>query len=142
SDLLAAASLRPARVASDCLVAIKALPASRQLTRRCPLLSMMILYACERADPMTRDRILVIVLALWGLAMIVPDLVRVVYPLGSFGLYANNDGLIYSVSGPFEDRANSPAWQAGIRVGDRLDLEHLRCRPSDISSCGPAFAVL
>ena len=35
---------------------------------------------------MTRDRILVIVLALWGLAMIVPDLVRVVYPLGSFGL--------------------------------------------------------
>jgi hypothetical protein len=91
---------------------------------------------------MTRDRILVIVLALWGLAMIVPDLVRVVYPLGSFGLYANNDGLIYSVSGPFEDRANSPAWQAGIRVGDRLDLEHLRCRPSDISSCGPAFAVL
>ena len=90
---------------------------------------------------MTRDRILVIVLALWGLAMIVPDLVRVVYPLGSFGLYANNDGLIYSVSGPFEDRA-TPAWQAGIRVGDRLDLERLRCRPSDISSCGPAFAVL
>ena len=91
---------------------------------------------------MTRDRILVIVLALWGLAMIVPDLVRVVHPLGSFGLYADNDGLIYSVSGPFEDRASSPAWQAGIRVGDRLDLERLKCRPSDISSCGPAFAVL
>src|SRR4029079_16147875 len=65
---LSAASLRPARVASDCLVAIKALPGSRELPRRCPLLSMMILYACERADPMTRDRILVIVLALWGLA--------------------------------------------------------------------------
>ena len=69
---------------------------------------------------MIRDRILVILLALWGLAMIVPDLVRVVQPLGSFGFYANNDGLIYNVSGPFADEQSSPAWQVGIRVGDRL----------------------
>ena len=54
---------------------------------------------------MIRDRILVILLALWGLAMIAPDLVRVVHPLGSFGFYADNDGLIYSVSGPFADEA-------------------------------------
>ena len=91
---------------------------------------------------MTRDRILVIVLALWGLAMIVPDLVRVVQPLGSFGFYADNDGLIYSVSGPFENRASSPAWKAGIRPGDRIDLDRLRCGLSDIASCGPGLAVL
>jgi hypothetical protein len=72
---------------------------------------------------MIRNRILVMLLALWGLAMIVPDLVRVVQPLGSLGFYADNDGIIYSVSGPFEDRQSSPAWNAGIRPGDRLDLE-------------------
>ena len=33
---------------------------------------------------MFRSRILVTVLALWGLAMIVPDLVRVMNPLGSW----------------------------------------------------------
>ena len=91
---------------------------------------------------MMRDRILVILLALWGLAMIVPDLVRVVQPLGSFGFYADNDGLIYSLSGPFEDRASSPAWQAGIRVGDRLDLDRLSCGVSNIDGCGPALTVL
>ncbi len=91
---------------------------------------------------MIRDRILVMLLALWGLAMIVPDLVRVVQPLGSFGFYANNDGLIYSASGPFEDDQSSPAWRAGVRVGDRIDLERLDCRPPDIASCGPALTVL
>ncbi len=91
---------------------------------------------------MIRDRILVIVLALWGLAMIVPDLVRVVQPLGSFGFYVNNNGLIYNVVGPFADKSSSPAWQAGIRAGDRLDLQRLKCRLSDIASCGPPLAVL
>ncbi|HZP08856.1 hypothetical protein [Methyloceanibacter sp.] len=91
---------------------------------------------------MIRHRILVMLLALWGLAMIVPDLVRVVQPLGSFGFYANNDGLIYSVSGPFEDEQSSPAWRAGVRVGDRIDLERLDCRPPDIASCGPALTAL
>ena len=91
---------------------------------------------------MFRSRILVTVLALWGLAMIVPDLVRVMNPLGSFGFYADNDGLIYSISGPFEERAASPAWQAGLRVGDRLDLDRLSCSLSSIQSCSPALTVL
>lgn len=91
---------------------------------------------------MIRDRILVILLALWGLAMIVPDLVRVVQPLGSFGFYANNDGLIYNVSGPFTDGQSSPAWQAGIRVDDRLDLARLKCGLSDVERCGAALEVL
>ena len=35
---------------------------------------------------MTPSRLLLIGLTLWGLAMIVPDLLRVAEPLGSFGL--------------------------------------------------------
>ena len=135
---LGAASLRRARAASECLVAITSPPGEPPIDA--PLSAIVYddsLPSGNEPSPMTRDRILVIVLALWGLAMIVPDLVRVVHPLGSFGLYANNDGLIYSVSGPFEDRASSPAWQAGIRVGDRLDLERLRCRLSDVSKLRP-----
>ncbi len=91
---------------------------------------------------MIRSRILVMILALWGLALIVPDLVRVVQPLASFGFYADNDGLIYSVAGRFSDQTASPAWRAGIRAGDRLDLERLECRLPDIASCGPALTVL
>jgi hypothetical protein len=53
---------------------------------------------------MTCGRILLVVLMLWGLAMIVPDLVHVLQPLGSFGFYADNDGVIYDVTGPFESR--------------------------------------
>ena len=73
---------------------------------------------------MTR-RILLAVLLVWALAMIVPDLARLVRPLGSFGFYANNDGLIYDVTGPFSDQTASPAWKAGIREGDRLDLSRM-----------------
>ncbi len=54
------------------------------------------------------QRILFVVLLAWALAMIVPDLWRVVQPLGSFGFYANNDGLIYNVTGPFDDETASP----------------------------------
>lgn len=78
---------------------------------------------------MTRSRILLIGLLLWGLAMIVPDLMRVGWPLGSFGFFANNDGLIYDVTGPFPDKTFSPAWKAGIRRGDQLELSRLKCVP-------------
>jgi hypothetical protein len=90
---------------------------------------------------MTRDRLLLAGLLLWGLAMIAPDLLRVVHPLGSFGFYANNDGLIYSVTGPFPDEASSPAWEAGLRVGDQLDLSRLRCSLKHLASCGSALAA-
>ena len=91
---------------------------------------------------MIRSRILVVVLMLWGIAMIAPDLVRIAQPLGSFGFYANNDGLIYDVIGPFPDEASSPAWRAGIRKGDRLDLLRLECNVREPASCGNALAVL
>jgi hypothetical protein len=58
----------------------------------------------------------------------------VVQPLGSFGFYANNDGLIYDVAGPFDDDTVSPAWKTGMRPGDRLDLSRLRCSLKDLAS--------
>ena len=60
---------------------------------------------------MTSSRLLLIGLTLWGLLMIVPDLLRVAQPLGSLGFFANNDGLIYDPNGPFDDDASSPAWR-------------------------------
>lgn len=90
---------------------------------------------------MTRDRLLLIGLLLWGLAMIAPDLLRVAHPLGSFGFYANNDGLIYNVTGPFPDEDSSPAWKVGLRVGDRLDLSHLRCTLKNLAACGSSLRL-
>jgi hypothetical protein len=88
------------------------------------------------------QRILLVSLLAWALVMIVPDLWRVVQPLGSFGFYANNDGLIYNVTGPFDDQTASPAWNAGIREGDRLDLSKMRCFPYDAATCGSVLAAL
>jgi hypothetical protein len=91
---------------------------------------------------MTRDRILLSALLAWALLMIVPDLWRVVQPLSSFGFYADNDGLIYDLVGPFDEESQSPAWRAGIRPGDRLALKRLVCFPYDAAQCGNALAVL
>jgi hypothetical protein len=91
---------------------------------------------------MTRQRLLLIVLLAWALVMIVPDLLRVVQPLGSFGFYADNDGVIYDVIGPFDAESDSPAWNAGIRDGDKLALGKLRCLPYNPTTCGNALMVL
>jgi hypothetical protein len=88
------------------------------------------------------SRAVLAAIALWALAMVVPDLYRLVRPLGSFGFYANNDGLITDVQGPFSDDASSPAFQAGLRPGDRLDLARMRCIPLDTITCASAMAAL
>ena len=91
---------------------------------------------------MTPSRLLLILLTLWGLFMITPDLLRVVQPLSSFGFYADSDGQIYNVTGPFDEESDSPAWKAGMRVGDRLDLSRLKCTLRDLVTCGYALAAL
>jgi hypothetical protein len=91
---------------------------------------------------MVRHRILLIVLLVWALLMIVPDLWRVVQPLGSFGFDTDNDGIIYDLTGPFPTEAASPAGKAGLQEGDRLDLSRLRCFPYDAVTCGNALALL
>jgi hypothetical protein len=75
-------------------------------------------------------RVLLVALAFWALAMIVPDFYRLYQPLGSFGFYANNDGVITDIRGPFLDQTASPAFRAGLRIGERLDLEQMRCIPT------------
>jgi hypothetical protein len=88
------------------------------------------------------DRILLAALTFWALSMVVPDFYRLYRPLGSFGFYSNNDGLITDVQGPFREEADSPAFQAGLRAGDRLDLERMRCIPLNTPGCASAMAAL
>jgi hypothetical protein len=80
-------------------------------------------------------RISLLLLTVYALAMIAPDLLRVARPLGSFGLAMDGDGLIYDVQGPFASEEDSPAWRAGLQVGDRLDLAAMRCAPVDTVVC-------
>jgi hypothetical protein len=87
-------------------------------------------------------RVLLAALTFWALAMIVPDFYRLYQPLGSFGFYANNDGVITDIQGPFPQETDSPAFRAGLRVGDRLDLEQMRCIPLNTLRCASAMAAL
>ena len=80
-------------------------------------------------------RVALVLLTIYALAMVAPDFLRVLRPLGSFGLATNGDGLIYDVQGPFASEEDSPAWRAGLRVGDRLDLVAMRCIPVDTDLC-------
>ena len=87
-------------------------------------------------------RFLLVALTFWALAMVVPDFYRMYQPLGSFGFYANNDGLITDVQGPFAEQSASPAFRAGLRVGDKLDLAQMRCIPIGTLRCASAMAAL
>ena len=87
-------------------------------------------------------RVLLVVLTLWGLAMIVPDLYRVFDPLASFGLSIDNDGLVTDVREPFASEAQSPAGAAGIVSGDRVDLQAMRCVPLDADACDDIIILL
>ena len=87
-------------------------------------------------------RILLIGLTAWALLIIAPDLYRVVDPLASAGFAADNDGRIYDVRGPFAQEADSPAWNAGLRVGDRIDLMGMRCVPPRGDACATLLSVL
>lgn len=80
-------------------------------------------------------RLLLIVLAAWAIAMIVPDAYRVFGSLGSFGLVVDNDGVVIDTVGPFTTPAASPAAAAGISVGDRVDLRAMRCVPLATPRC-------
>ncbi len=86
-------------------------------------------------------RVLLALLTLYALTMIVPDFLRIVRPLSSFGLTTNADGLIYDVQGPFAEEEESPAWKAGLRVGDRLDLGAMRCATIDSQVCASNLAL-
>jgi hypothetical protein len=87
-------------------------------------------------------RVVLAVLTVWALLMIAPDLYRVVDPLASAGFAADNDGRIYDIRGPFPTNEDSPAWNAGLRVGDRLDLMAMRCVPPRGRACASLLSVI
>jgi hypothetical protein len=86
-------------------------------------------------------RVILVLLTLYALAMIAPDVLRIARPLGSFGMSANGDGLVYDVQGPFDSEQDSPAWRAGLRRGDRLDLAAMRCMPVGTNVCASLLAL-
>jgi hypothetical protein len=86
-------------------------------------------------------RIVLMAVTFWALLMIVPDFHRVIQPLASTGFAADNDGWIYDVAGPFV-QDDSPAWQAGLRKGDRLDLPAMECSTPGKRRCMDLLAVL
>jgi hypothetical protein len=88
------------------------------------------------------ERVLLVVLTVWALAMIVPGLQRVFDTLDSFGLTVDNDGVVTDVSAPFRSAANSPAAVAGINSGDRIDLKAMRCIPLRTPQCAALVTVL
>jgi hypothetical protein len=87
-------------------------------------------------------RMLLIVLAVWALALILPDSYRVVAPLASLGLSADDNGTITNVRVPFKTLAESPAARAGLVPGDRLDLGQMRCIDPFSLGCADIVAVL
>jgi hypothetical protein len=86
-------------------------------------------------------RAVLAVLTLYALAMIVPDFMRIVRPLGAFGLATNADGLVYETQAPFATEDASPASRADLHVGDRLDLQAMRCIPADTGLCASNLAL-
>lgn len=96
----------------------------------------------EAGDLSLLARLLLCLLTLWALAMIVPGLQRVFDSLSSFGLSANNDGIVTDVVTPFRSAAESPAAIAGIRPGDRLDLQAMNCALLDTRRCAGLDAIL
>ena len=91
---------------------------------------------------MLAARTVLVAVAAWALLMIVPDFHRVIQPLASTGFAADNDGWIYDVKEPFPHQEDSPAWQAGLRPGDRLDLPAMTCRDPQNRRCIDLLAVL
>jgi hypothetical protein len=93
-------------------------------------------------ERMARHRIILIPLLVWAARHDRARAWRVVRPLASYGSSANNDCLIYDVRKPVDELAQSPAWKAGIRKGDHLDMTKLGCVPYEPTACGNTLAVL
>jgi hypothetical protein len=98
--------------------------------------------AAAQASAIPFARVFLVMLASWAMLMVAPDLYRVFGSLASFGLAADNDGVIINVVGPFEKSADSPAVAAGITAGDRIDLQAMRCTVLDSLRCRSLLSVL
>ncbi|MFO1142265.1 MAG: hypothetical protein U1E59_07730 [Amaricoccus sp.] len=86
-------------------------------------------------------RLILALLTLYAIAMIAPDYLRIFRPLGSIGMTVDANGRIFEVQGPFDTLEESPAWRAGLRPGDRLDLAKMRCTQVDSEFCAATLAI-
>jgi hypothetical protein len=83
-------------------------------------------------------RVALVLLTIYALAMVAPDFLRVVRPLGSFGLATNGDGLIYDVQGPSPARRIRP--RGGRPFASGIGSTLSRCAASrSIPTYAPAF---
>jgi len=89
-----------------------------------------------------------LLLTAYALAMIAPDVLRVVRPLGSFGLSMDGDGRIYDVQGPFESEQDSPLGMQACAPGigstcrDALRARrHQRLRQSAVAMGGVTYVT-
>ncbi|MBV9523890.1 MAG: hypothetical protein JO010_13910 [Alphaproteobacteria bacterium] len=87
-------------------------------------------------------RLLLLALVAWALAMILPALYRIAEPLAAFGLTADNDGVVIDILSPFATATASPAANAGIVRGDRIDLERMQCTHPRSRACADLVSVL
>ena len=91
----------------------------------------------------TLSRLALVILTAWGMSMVLPSFHRLVWPLGSFGLTVDNNGVVVDVVGPFDrglDR--SPAAAAGLAIGDRLDLQQMNCWAPSSHVCAALVTLL
>ena len=92
--------------------------------------------------PQFFPRLLAVLLTLWSLALYTPEFYRVALPLSSLGLSVNSNGVIQDVVAPFTDAGQSPAAQAGLKPGDRIDLGRMRCTHPGSPICASLLTIL
>ncbi len=71
-----------------------------------------------------------------------PELYRVASSLASLGLTVNSDGAIVDVVTPFKTAAQSPAAQAGLQPGDKIDIRQMPCIPPNTKTCSDLLSVM
>jgi hypothetical protein len=88
------------------------------------------------------QRIFLIVTLIWALAVVVPDVYRLYWPLGSLGFRADNDGNIYNVYGPPADSVTIPGLERrGLMLGDAIDLRSAPCWRPTSPQCASLLGV-
>lgn len=88
------------------------------------------------------SRFTAVILAIWACMLSVPGLDRVTSSLASLGLSVNNDGVIVDVVAPFKSGSLSPAAQAGLRPGEKIDFRQMPCLPPNTETCSSLLSVM
>ena len=75
--------------------------------------------------------------------MVLPSFYRLIWPLASFGLTVDNDGIVVDVVGPFGgETGRSPAEASGLVIGDQLDFRQMNCWSPRSTACATLVTVL